>query len=56
MRLPLWMIALIASAGFAEEKQMTKFDLETDVAGQLPKDSRSRSPARVGRASGWCSQ
>ena len=37
MRFPNWMMALIASAAFAQEKQMTKFDFESDMAGQPPK-------------------
>jgi len=37
MRLATWMMALMASAAFAQEKQMTKFDFESDAAGQPPK-------------------
>src|SRR5256886_17420393 len=37
MKLRNWMMALIASAAFAQEKQMTKFDFEPDAAGQPPK-------------------
>ncbi len=32
-----WMVALIASAAFAQEKQMTTFNFDSDVAGQPPK-------------------
>ena len=37
MRFPIGMMAVIASAAFAQEKQMTRFDFESDVAGQAPK-------------------
>ena len=37
MKLPVWMVSLVASAALAQEKQMTKFDFESDAAGQPPK-------------------
>ena len=37
MKLAAWTMALIATAALAQEKQMTKFDFESDTAGQPPK-------------------
>src|SRR3954468_23909068 len=37
MKLPSWVVALIASAALAQEKQMTRFDFEPDEAGRSPK-------------------
>lgn len=37
MRRRTWMVALIASAALAQEKQMTTFNFDSDTAGQPPK-------------------
>jgi hypothetical protein len=34
----IWIVALVGSAAVAQEKQMTRFDFDSDAAGQAPKE------------------